>query len=143
MSARRVFLGGAALWLAACAGVLPHLDKPEVTVAGLRLAGGTLLAPRFMLTLRVSNPNDLEIPVESLAFTVDLNDAPFAEGVSTQALRLPARGAALLEIAVSARLASLLREFKADAPPAYRLKGQLVTGRYGRFDFDRKGIVGK
>ena len=59
--------------LGGCAGLQLGMKNPEVTVANIRLLDGNLLEQRFLLTLRVMNPNTSEIAIEGLTFKVDLN----------------------------------------------------------------------
>ena len=131
--------------LAGCAGSRLRPLKPEVSVADIRLVEGTLLEQRFLVTLRVSNPNRFNIPVEGLSFTLDLNGQPFARGVGNKPVIIPQLGEALVEVSATAGLAGLLRQFKGLAKGGeklnYRLKGRLVTGSHGDLDFDKSGEV--
>ena len=139
-------LGGAAAGLlAACAGTPLRPLKPEVSVADVRLEGGNLVEQRFLLTLRVINPNRFDIPVQGLSFTLELAGQPFARGVGSKPVTVPALGEALVEVNATTGLAGLLRQFrnlgKGGETIPYRLKGRLVTGSYGDLDFDRSGEV--
>ena len=145
---RRRFLTVAVAALTAlggCAVMRLGLDAPEVRVAGIQPVDATLLEQRFLITLRVLNPNNVEIDVEGLTFAVELNGHAFARGVSNQATVIPRLGEATLEVTATTGLMDVLNQLRQfqKAPEAvpYRLKGRLVTGRFGSIDFDRSGEV--
>lgn len=131
--------------LGGCAGLRLGMQKPEVTVANIRLLDGNLLEQRFLLTLRVMNPNTSEIAIEGLTFKVDLNGQPFAKGVGNQPVVIPRLGEAMVEVTATTGLGGLLRQWKALGKGRdkvdYRLSGRLVTGNFGGIDFDQTGEV--
>jgi len=131
--------------LGGCAGLQLGLKKPEVTVSNIRLLDGNLLEQRFLLTLRVMNPNTSEIAIEGLTFKVDLNGQPFAKGVGNQPVVIPRLGEAMVEVTATTGLGGLLRQWKALGKGRdkvdYRLSGRLVTGSFGGIDFDQTGEV--
>lgn len=131
-------------WLAGCTGTWLRPLKPEVALADVRFEGGNLLEQRFVLTLRVTNPNRFEIPMQGLTFTLDVADQPFAHGMGNRPVTIPALGEALVEVKATTGLVSFLSQFgklgKTPGAIPYRLKGRLVTGgRFGDLDFDRRG----
>lgn len=130
--------------LGGCAGLQLGMKKPEVTVANIRLLDGNLLEQRFLLTLRVMNPNTSEIAIEGLTFKVDLNGQPFAKGVGNQPVVIPRLGEAMVEVTATTGLGGLLRQLKAlkgREKVEYRISGRLVTGNFGGIDFDQTGEV--
>ena len=130
--------------LGGCAGLRLGMQKPEVSVANIRLLDGNLLEQRFLLTLRVMNPNTSEIAIEGLTFKVDLNGQPFAKGVGNQPVVIPRLGEAMVDVTATTGLGGLLRQFKAfkgREKVDYRISGRLVTGNFGGIDFDQTGEV--
>ena len=130
--------------LGGCAGLRLGMQKPEVSVANIRLLDGNLLEQRFLLTLRVMNPNTSEIAIEGLTFKVDLNGQPFAKGVGNQPVVIPRLGEAMVEVTATTGLGGLLRQlkaFKGREKVDYRISGRLVTGNFGGIDFDQTGEV--
>jgi len=130
--------------LGGCAGLRLGMQKPEVSVANIRLLDGNLLEQRFLLTLRVMNPNTSEIAIEGLTFKVDLNGQPFAKGVGNQPVVVPRLGEAMVEVTATTGLGGLLRQlkaFKGREKVDYRISGRLVTGNFGGIDFDQTGEV--
>ena len=130
--------------LGGCAGLRLGMQKPEVSVANIRLLDGNLLEQRFLLTLRVMNPATSEIAIEGLTFKVDLNGQPFAKGVGNQPVVVPRLGEAMVEVTATTGLGGLLRQlkaFKGREKVDYRISGRLVTGNFGGIDFDQTGEV--
>ncbi|TVT75150.1 MAG: LEA type 2 family protein [Denitromonas halophila] len=143
---RTALVALATLGLAACASLPLNMKPPEVSVSDLRLIDVGLLEQRFGLSLRVLNPNDAEIPVDGLSFTVELNGKPFAKGVSNQTVTVPRLSEAMLEVEAVSSLSGLLRQFgamsKGQERIDYRIHGTLYTGGlFGGVPFDQKGEV--
>lgn len=133
-----------ALLLAACATVVSK--PPAVSLAGVGLESISLFEQRYVLQLRVTNPNDRDIPVDGLAFEVELNGMHFASGVSNQAVTIPRLGEALLEVRATSNLASFMRQWRdlekgGRSGLDYRIKGSLRVSGYGAVPFDHKGEV--
>ncbi|MBF0357739.1 MAG: LEA type 2 family protein [Magnetococcales bacterium] len=101
-----------------------------------------------MVRLKVSNPNDVEIPISSLSCTLELEDMVAANGVTTEPFVVPASGDHEFEVVVSTSL------FKISGPVAKLIKARKksvnyrVSGRVkvdilfvGPFSFQQKGVV--
>ncbi|MBU2053782.1 MAG: LEA type 2 family protein [Proteobacteria bacterium] len=130
------------LLLAGCAGMM--LQSPSVTLAGMEVLEATLFEQRFAFKLRVQNPNAMEIPITGLSFSVELNNQPFAKGVSDKPVTVPPLGEAVLEVTAVSGLGGILRQIKELRHPnrdsvSYRIKGRLMTGSFGSLDFDENG----
>lgn len=130
--------------LTACA-ALSGLKSPEVAVSDIRLTGGNLLEQRFKLTLRISNPNQREIAIEGVTFTLDVADKPFARGVGAAPVILAPLSDTLVELDATAQMLNILqglpRLLEGDGKAAYRLQGEVVTRAYGRLPFKRDGTM--
>lgn len=95
------------LGVSACSGVnalRQIVDPPRVSLSGVKLVSAGLLEQRYLLSLRVQNPNSVAIPVSGLDYRVDLGGSEFARGVSASSFSLPANGEDLVEIEVSTNL---------------------------------------
>lgn len=137
----RLLAWGLVLLLAACAA---RFEKPAVSLAGVDIESLGLFEQRFVLKLRVKNPNPVDIPVEGLNFDVDLNGRPFASGASALAVTIPRYGEAVLEVKASSNLAAFLRQWRdlqKEGRPGldYRVKGNLRVTGYGALPFDHRG----
>ena len=73
-----------ALWLAGCTGLPLGMQAPSVTLADISVVNVGLFEQQFMLKLRVQNPNPQEFVIDGLAFDLEVNEQPFAKGVSNQ-----------------------------------------------------------
>lgn len=142
---RRVFwvLVFFAALLAACA---PRLQKPEISLAGIDLVGLGLLEQRFVLKLRIRNPNDVDLPVNALSFDVELNGRHFARGVSDKPVIIPRQGETILEVKTVSRLGDVLQPLRnllknGRERIGYRIFGSVDLEGFGSFPFDRSGDV--
>lgn len=134
------------LLLAACAGVGGLTQKPEISLAGLDLVGFGLFEQRFLLKLRIENPNDVDLSIKGLAFDVELNGLPFAKGLSDRAVTVPRLGEAVLEVRATSNLGSVLRQLRELQKAGrervdYRIFGNIVVDGLGSVPFDRRGDV--
>lgn len=105
--------GGLALVLAlivfGCASVYRYADPPHVSLAGIRVLDMTLFEQRYLLALRVQNPNSIELPIEGMSYTLAVNGSEFAHGVNSQETTIPAFGEQVLHVTVVADLLSTLK----------------------------------
>jgi len=98
--------------LSACAGLGGFSQKPEVSVAGLNLVQLGLFEQRFLLKLRIQNPNDVELPINGLNFEIELNGQAFIKGLSDKAVSVPRFGEAVLEVMATSTLGSALKQLR-------------------------------
>lgn len=144
MKRRAAVLALAALALAGCA-ALAVVKAPQVSLAGLGIESLGLFEQRFVLHLRVRNPNPVDIPVEGLRFDLEVAGLPFATGVSKQRVTLPALGEVVIDVSGSSDLVTFMQRF-GDQPPAgegldYRLQGEVQVAGRGAIPFDHRGEV--
>ena len=143
---RRVFWVLFFFFATLLAGCAPRLQKPEISLAGIDLIGLGLLEQRFVLKLRIRNPNDVDVPVNALNFDVELNARHFARGVSDKPVIIPRQGETILEVKTVSRLGDLLKPLR-DAQKngrgqlGYRVFGSVDLEGFGSIPFDRSGDV--
>jgi LEA14-like dessication related protein len=133
-----------AVLLPGCAGLPAGSEAPVVTLADFGVAGGSLFEQQFNLKLRIQNPNNEELRVDGVAFTLELNDAPFASGVGNQPVTVGRFGAALLPVDGFSSLGGVIRQVgrfvQGDQRALrYRIKGNLSLAGGLRVPFDRRG----
>ena len=131
-----------------CASVT-SLETPELQVTSFRVleSGQDSLEQRFAVGLRVINPNNRDIDIEGLDFSLDLNGRRLARGVSDQGFLLPRLGEAETTVVVTTSLLDVLRQAVElggrEDSLEYRLRGRLHLG--GIFlrsiPFDRSGML--
>ncbi len=103
-------MGLAALFaLGACAR-LGEAEPPQVHLADIRLLPSGLFEQRFRVDLRLGNPNDFDLALGGLTFELELNDMPFAQGFSNQAVTLPRLGEARVSVVASTTLIDLVQQ---------------------------------
>lgn len=132
------------LLAAACATVIR--TPPSVSLAGVDLESIGLFEQRYVLQLRLRNPNDADIPIEGLSFDVEVNGMHFASGLSNAVVRVPRLGEALVEVPATSNLGAFLRQWRELRQGGrdsldYRIKGSVRVTGYGAIPFDHKGEV--
>ena len=86
--------------LAGCASLVPQLDPPKVTVENIRSLPVEGTGPRFLLTVRIVNPNEQALDIAGISYAIELmdrelvtgvaNDIPVIEGYSERSIDLEA-----------------------------------------------------
>jgi len=129
--------------LSACTGIPSHFEKPQVNLAGLQVAELGLLEQKFIVSLRVTNPNDISVPIDGLNLKLDVNGQPFATGVSNEKVTLPKLGETVVKMHITTNLSSIWKQIKTlqkDKPLAYAVSGKLFVPLVpGGVSFNRKG----
>jgi Late embryogenesis abundant protein len=148
---RRRFVGSFAalplLGMSACAG-LPGAEAPRVTIVGLEPLSGEGLELRFMVKLRIQNPNSTEFNYDGAVVDLEVNGRGLASGVTDAAGSVPRFGTALLSIPVSVHAVGVVRQLIALAtgPSAqtelpYVARGRLGGGWPGGTRFSAEGVL--
>lgn len=143
---RAVQLLALATTLAVLAGCVffEHWQTPTLTVVGIQLGRSDLWQQHLQVRMSVHNPNDRELPVQGLDYSLEINGEECAHGNSGASFVVPARGDAEFDMLVTANAAAaLLRMFahgNAD-PVQYRIRGkvQLSSGLLRSVAFDQHG----
>lgn len=135
-----------ALFAAGCSYLAGVRQRPEVSVAAIELLEIGMLEQRYVVRLRIQNPNDVELPVDGMAFAVELNGQNFAKGVSDQAVTVPRMGEAVLEVHAVSTLGKVwkqLRELQKGTRDRvdYRLSGRILLKGLGSIPFEQSGEV--
>jgi LEA14-like dessication related protein len=93
----RALLLGAAL--AGCQSFDPaSVQPPNISLADLGVRELGMFEQRYVVRLRVQNPNPHALPITGMAYRVKLNNAEFGRGVSRQAVTVPAYGETVVEL---------------------------------------------
>jgi LEA14-like dessication related protein len=135
-------------FLTGCTGFFLSAERPRVNVANIEPKEVKLLEQVFTMDLRIQNPGESAIHVRGLSFELEINDRPFATGVSDQQLTIEPFTSKVVQVEAVTTLASLLRQVSqaqktVDAQKLkYRLKGTIHTGEaLGRISFDETGEI--
>lgn len=137
--------------LSGCAALGPRLEAPKLTVSHVEIIKGDLFEQRFRARVNVQNPNDRELRVRGITYTIELGGEELGRGLSGSSFVVPARGEAEFDMLVTANLAGTLlklvdRARKEGSRPneiGYRLRGEvkLDSGLLRRVPFDQKGTL--
>jgi LEA14-like dessication related protein len=140
---RATLLLAVAAGLAGCV-LFAHWQTPELSVVSIRLGHSDLWQQHLQVRMSVHNPNDRELPVEGLTYSLEVNGEECAHGESGASFVVPAGGDAEFDMNVTANAAAaLLRMFAHGnaAPVQYRIHGrvQLSSGLLRSVPFDQQG----
>lgn len=132
--------------LTSCATLVQALDPPQVSLVGVELKEIGFFEQRFVLRLRLRNPNAVALPIAGMLYNVWLNDLDFAQGVSDQMVTVPAYGEAVTNVDVTSNLQALLNQFGSGAKDrselSYRLSGHVsIMSQSLKLPFDYSGRV--
>lgn len=137
------------LMLAACSGLPFNTQPPRVAVASLDVRSFGIFEQKLDLGLRVANPNAFDIKVEALDFTLEVNGAPLATGLSRTSTLLPATSTTLMRVEayVPSRAAvELIRRISPeqlrDGVP-YRIHGRIKLEGLDWLPFEKHGRYGE
>ena len=122
----------ACAWLlAACSTLSPKLEAPDLEVIGIQMLSTDMFAQKFRVRVRVTNPNDLELPVKGIEYQIILMGDSFAEGNSTDRFVLPANGEAEFDMTVTTNFVSSFG----------RLLSRVGGGKLENLDYEIAGHV--
>ena len=133
-----------ALSLAGCASLV-HREPVRINVVGLEPLPGQGMEMRFAVKLRVQNPNDAAIDFDGIALELELNDAPFATGVSDQRGSVARFGEAVVSVPVTVSAIAVVRQAlgvidgRPSASVPYTVRGRLAGGVLGGVRFADTG----
>lgn len=128
-----------AVLLAACA-TTPKLEPPKVSIVGLKVVSAEVWVQHLKVRLQLHNPNDRDLPVTALEYTVEIAGQGIASGSYAESFVVPAHGDAELDTNLTANLASALLRLLTHVPSTlvpYRLAGKITLAEgLGRIPFD-------
>ena len=132
------------LALAGCSLFVPKLQTPHLSVVRVELQKGALWQQKLKVRMHVDNPNDRELPIKGITYTLDVNGQEFAHGESAAAFVVPALGDAEFDMNMTANMAGTiigLLSHGTDAAVEYHLVGKisLSHGLLRSVPFDQHG----
>jgi len=113
--------------LGGCAGTEPR-EPVTAELVGVEPQGGGLVSRTLALDVRVTNPNDTDVPLSGLTAKLALNGKPFASGVSDRAVTVPALSDRVITVQATAGALNMLRQV-------------LVTASSETFSYELTGIA--
>ncbi len=130
-SLRMLLVAACAVLLAACSTMGSKLEAPSIEVLDVQMLSTDMFAQRFKVRVKVVNPNDLELPVTGLEYTILMMGDSFAEGMSTESFVLPALGEAEFDMLVTTNFVSSFG----------RLLSRVQGGRLENIDYEIAGKI--
>ena len=138
----------ALLAFAACTG-LGDLQTPQLEVLGVQMLSTDMFAQRFVVRMHVQNPNDIELPVKGIDYTLLLMGDLFAEGKTEEPFVLPALGEAEFDMTVTTNFVSSFGRLLSRVGGGkledidYELAGTLFVdkGMVRKIPFNKRGTV--
>lgn len=131
--------------LAACSGLTERPEPPRVSIAGLEVIEIGLFEQRYLLKLRLQNPNHFDINIRGMDYELFINEQPFAHGVNRNTVNLPSFGEDVFHVEVISSLTSLFNQLRTleqqqGKPLSYRITGGIKTNNWPRkIPFEFKG----
>ena len=126
---------------------MSHPDGLRVNVVGVEPLPSEGLELRFMVRLRVQNPNDARVDFDGVAVSLELNGKNLASGVSDRKGSVPRFGEALIGVPVSISAFAAVRQALAMGDVAergevpYVLQGKLAGGMFDSVTFLDSGTL--
>jgi LEA14-like dessication related protein len=140
-----------ALVLTACASLGPKLEAPTLKVLNVNVIKGDFFEQQLSVRMQVRNPNDRELAIQGVTYTLELGGEELGRGLSGSQFILPARGQAEFDMQVTVNLAGTLFKLAEQARRAggrpdeisYRLRGEvrLSRGLIRHVPFDEQGTL--
>jgi hypothetical protein len=140
----RLLAAAAIAAIAGCAGLAPAREV-WVEVAGLEPLPGQGMEGRFLLRLRVQNPNEAPIEYDGIAVELEVRGQRLASGVSDGRGTVTRFGETVIAVPVSVPVSALVRQAlgvasgSAGARADYRLRGRLAGPAFGGASFESRG----
>ena len=128
----------------ACTGIRSGIEAPQVTLETVRIVKIAEAKADVSLNLKLANPNDFELAIDTVEFDVTLDGRPTVSGRSVRVDPLPARGEAKVELSGRVDLgavATALMSVGSQLPVAYSVSGTLRLKNGTALPFSRKGEI--
>ncbi len=97
------------LVLAGCSSLQPKLEQPTVKVAGLQLLPAQGLSQPIEVNLLIANPNDRDLILRGMSYTIGIESFDVLSGVSDQLPTLTAYQETPVKVIVTANVLQLVR----------------------------------
>ncbi len=106
---RAVTTGAILLALVACASIGPRLVAPRVTIESISIGRVERGDAIVNVSLRLENPNDIELSLQSLRFALSINEIALVNGATLRSETIPASGSAVVDIETRTSISAVLQ----------------------------------
>lgn len=128
---------------AGCASWFMKGEPPEVLVTNMTPLEATAFEQRLQVDLRIRNPNDFDLLVTGIDFTLTLNGKRLARGLSNKDITVPRLSDAVVTVQTSTSTFDVVRQllsFSQKQDLSYDVTG-LLHLKDGRLPFNNSGIL--
>ncbi|MEO6203441.1 MAG: LEA type 2 family protein [Nitrospirales bacterium] len=118
-------------------------ESPEVLLVNITPLDATMFEQRLQVDLRVRNPNDFDLEVTGLDFTLHLNDQRLARGLTNKASTIPRLGDAVISVETTTSTLDVIRQLlqlSQRQEVSYQVDGVLYA-QGSRLPFKNKGVL--
>jgi len=132
---------------AGCTWMGTSMERPRINIANVTPTEIKLFEQLFDLELRIQNPNDSPLVINGLSFELEINEKPFASGLSDQNVTIGRFNSEIVHVKAITSLWSFLRqvaELQRTGMPrvSYRIRGAIYAGPSGiKLRFDDAGEI--
>jgi LEA14-like dessication related protein len=126
-----------------CAAWFVKGEPPEVLVTNITPLEGTAFEQRLQVDLRIRNPNDFDLLLTGIDFTLNLNGKRLARGLGNTAITVPRLSDAVVSVQTSTSTLDVVRQllsFSQTQDLSYDITGRLHL-KDGHLPFDTSGIL--
>jgi LEA14-like dessication related protein len=133
--------------LSGCTWMGTSMERPRINIANVTPTEIKLFEQLFDLELRIQNPNDSALAINGLSFELEINEKPFASGLSDQNVTIGRFSSGIIHVQAITSLWSFLRQVaeiqKTGMPRvAYRIRGAIYAGSSSiKLRFDDAGEI--
>jgi LEA14-like dessication related protein len=124
------------------------METPRISLANLQVQESKGLETTFLVHLRVTNPNDVELDIKGLDCDLEINGKPFAYGISNAQVKVPAFGSETIPVTVYSSVLDIVKGLfglQQREDLSYQLKGKVRMAGGGlmpsTLPFDSQGTV--
>lgn len=118
-------------------------ESPEVLLVNVTPLDTTMFEQRLQVDLRVRNPNDFDLEVTGLDFTLHLNEQRLARGLTNKTSTIPRLGDSVLSVETTTSTLDVIRQLlnlRQNQDVTYQIEGVLHT-QGARLPFENKGVL--
>lgn len=133
--------------ISGCAATSELANPPRVSLADIRLAEVGLVEQRYAARLRVQNPNDAQLNVRGMEYTIYVNGRKFADGVSGRDFSVPGYDEEIIDVNLTSTVLRVLEQFRSLSHGQsrifrYRIAGSLsLAGLRGSIPFSHEDVI--